>query len=81
MIAATAAGLVLLQVPNASVRIQMAYRQAALFVGFLHDLSPAGFARRMDAILDGHPFAEAVAAGYQTDLDALWMRFLQARRN
>jgi hypothetical protein len=59
-------------------RIQMAYRQAALFVAFLHDTSPAGVARMMDTVLDGHPFAEAVMVGYETDIDALWTQFLQA---
>jgi hypothetical protein len=41
----------------------MAYRNAELFVAFLHDTNPAGFARMMNAGLDDHPFAEAVTAG------------------
>ena len=56
----------------------MAYRQAGLLVTFLRDTNPAGFARMMNAILDGHPLAEAVATGYETDLHTLWLRFVQA---
>jgi len=64
--------------PNTSFRILMAYRQAELFVTFLHDTNPDAFARMMNAILDGYPFAEAVMTGYETDLHKLWSRFVQA---
>jgi hypothetical protein len=67
--------------PNTSFRILMAYRQAGLFVTFLHDTNPYGFARMMNAILDGYPFAEAVMTGYETDLHKLWSRFVQANEN
>ena len=60
---------------NTSFRTQLAYRQAGLFVAFLHDTDAAGFARMMNAILDGRPFVEAVKAGYDTDLQTLWSRF------
>jgi hypothetical protein len=66
------------EVPDTSFRIQMAYRQAGLFVAFLHQTDTAGFARMMDAILDGRPFAEAVTTGYGTDLQTLWLRFVEA---
>ena len=69
------------QVPDTSFRTLMAYRQAGLFVTFLHDTDPVGFARMMNAILDGRPLAEAVMAGYETDLHALWLRFVQAKQN
>jgi hypothetical protein len=69
------------EIPDTSFRIQMAYRQAGLFVAFLHDVNPDGFARMMDAVLDGRPLAEAAATGYQTDLPMLWSRFVQANRN
>jgi hypothetical protein len=69
------------EIPNTSFRMLMAYRQAGLFVTFLHDTNPAGFARMMNAILDGHPLAEAVTTGYETDLHALWSRFVQANEN
>jgi hypothetical protein len=59
----------------------MAYRQAGLFVTFMHDSNPAGFARMMAAVLDGRPFAEAVTAGYGKSLDALWSDFLRANDN
>ena len=66
------------EVPDTSRRIEMAYRQAGMFVAFLRDTSPAAFDAMMRAILDGRPFAEAVQAGYQTDLQALWLRFVQS---
>ena len=66
------------EIPDTSFRVQMAYRQAGLFVTFLHETNSAGFARMMNAILDGHPLAEAVPTGYETDLHELWLRFAQA---
>jgi hypothetical protein len=66
------------QSANASFRVQLAYRQAGMFVAYLRDSNPLGFARMMDAVLDGRSFAEAVTAGYQEDLPSLWLRFVQA---
>jgi len=63
--------------PETAARIQMAYRQAGLFVAFLRDTDPVGFARMMNAVLDGRPFAEAVTTGYETDLHTLWLRFVR----
>jgi hypothetical protein len=65
------------QTDSTSFRIQMAYRQAGLFVAFLHEMDPAGFARMMDAVMDGRPFAECVTTGYRADLQALWSRFVE----
>lgn len=65
------------EIPDTSFRIQLAYRQAGMFVTFLHDTNPVGFARMMDAILDSRPFAEAVTIGYETDLQKLWLRFVR----
>ena len=48
---------------------------------FLHDTNPDGFARMINAILDGYSLAEAVMTGYETDLDKLWSRFVQANEN
>jgi hypothetical protein len=56
----------------------LAYRQAGMFVAYLRDSDGPGFARMMDAILDGRPFVEAVAAGYPKDIHALWRQFAQA---
>jgi len=69
------------QISDTSFRILLAYRQAGLFVTFLHDTNPVGFARMMNAILDSRPLAEAVATGYETDLHTLWSRFVQAEQN
>jgi hypothetical protein len=56
----------------------MAYRQAGMFVTFLRDSDTPGFARMMNAILEGHPFVEAVNVGYQQDVQSLWQKFVQA---
>lgn len=61
-----------------SHQIVMAYRQAGMFVAYLHDFDTPGFARMMDAILDGRPFADAVTAGYRQDVHSLWQKFAQA---
>jgi hypothetical protein len=62
-------------------RVMMGYRQAALFVTFLHDKNAAGFARTMAAVLDGRQFAAAVMAGYGRDLWTLWADFLRANES
>jgi hypothetical protein len=56
----------------------LAYRQAGMFVAYLHDSDAPGFARMMNAILDGRPFVEAVLVGYQQDVNALWQKFAAA---
>jgi hypothetical protein len=61
-----------------SDRTVMAYRQAGMFVSFLHDTDTPGFARMMNAILDGRPFAEAVDTGYHQDVQSLWQKFATA---
>jgi hypothetical protein len=65
------------EVPDTSLRVQMAYRQAGLFVAYLRDSDPAAFATMMQALLDGQPFGEAVETGYHTGLQSLWLRFLK----
>ena len=64
-----------LQNATASHQTVMAYRQAGMFVSWLHDSDSAGFARLMNAVLDGRPFVEAVDAGYHQDVHALWEKF------
>jgi len=61
-----------------SHQIVTAYRQAGMFVSWLRDADAPGFARMMDAILDGRSFAQAVAAGYDQDVRSLWQKFAQA---
>jgi hypothetical protein len=46
-----------------------------MFVACLPDSAAHGFARMMDAILDGRSFAEAVDAGYRRDVRSLWQQF------
>jgi hypothetical protein len=61
-----------------SHRTVMAYRQAGMFVSFLHDSDTPGFVRMMNAILDRRPFVEAVDAGYHQDVQSLWQKFAEA---
>jgi hypothetical protein len=68
------------ETPNGS-RIMMGYRQAGLFVTFLHDRDAAGFAGMMAAVLDGRQFGAAVMAGYGRDLGTLWADFLRANES
>jgi hypothetical protein len=56
----------------------LAYRQAGMFVAYLHDSDAPAFARMMNAILDGRPFVEAVTAGYRQDVHSLWQKFAEA---
>jgi hypothetical protein len=60
-----------------SHQIVMAYRQAGMFVSWLHDSDAPGFARVMESILDGRSFVQAVDAGYHQDVQALWQKFTQ----
>jgi hypothetical protein len=63
---------------TASDRTVMAYRQAGMFVSYLHDTDTPGFARMMNAILDGRPFVEAVDTGYHRNVQSLWQQFATA---
>jgi hypothetical protein len=60
-----------------SHQIVMAYRQAGMFVSYLHDSDAPGFARMINAILDGRPLVEAVTVGYRHDVHSLWQQFAQ----
>lgn len=66
------------EIANPSNRTLMAYRQAGLFVAYLHDSNPQGFSHMMAAVLDGRPFAEAVKMAYEAYLRALWLEFTRA---
>lgn len=63
------------EIPLDATRAHMAYRQAGLFVAYLHDTDPSSFAEMMEMILRRRPFAEAVEAAYALDLPTLWSRF------
>jgi hypothetical protein len=60
-----------------SHRTVLAYRQAGMFVAYLHDFDRPGFARMMNAILDGRRFVEAVDVGYRQDVHSLWQKFAE----
>jgi hypothetical protein len=50
-----------------------------MFVAYLHDSDAPGFARMMNAILDGRPFVDAVDVGYRQDVNALWQKFAERK--
>jgi hypothetical protein len=62
--------------PQSAMRVQMAYRQAGLFVTFLRDTDAAAFTRMMQDIEDDKPFKDAVVAAYGTNVFVLWSRFV-----
>jgi hypothetical protein len=64
------------RIPRDAQRIEMAYRQAGLFVTWLHDTDPAAFAAMLQAIEDARPFKDAVPAAYGATLPVLWSRFV-----
>jgi hypothetical protein len=55
--------------------VVLAYRQAGMFVTYLHDSDGPAFASMMNDILDGRSFVEAVTVGYHADIQSLWKRF------
>ena len=57
--------------------VVLAYRQAGMFVTYLHDSDGRAFGLMMNAILDGLPFTTAIAMGYGEDIQALWNKFVQ----
>jgi hypothetical protein len=57
--------------------VVLAYREAAMFVGYLRESDRPGFDRMMNAILDDRPFKEAVTVGYHNDARSLWERFIR----
>ena len=63
-----------------SHRTVMAYRQAGMFVTFLRDSDPPGFARMMNAVLEGRRFVEAINAGYRRDVQSVCQQFAQAEQ-
>lgn len=66
-----------------SFRQRMAYRQAALFIGWLRERDPAAFSRMMRALEGGAPFDAAFAAEFHGSPARRWADFaaaLQASR-
>ncbi|MBR0751655.1 hypothetical protein JQ604_05635 [Bradyrhizobium jicamae] len=53
----------------------LAYREAGLFVSYLHESDRAAFDRMMKDVLDGRTFAEAMRDAYHSDAKELWEKF------
>jgi len=56
--------------------VVLAYREAGMFVNYLRESDRPAFDRTMNAVLDDHPFTEAVAVGYHDDVRSLWQKFI-----
>jgi len=55
-----------------SVPPQMPYKQADMFVAYLRDRNDEGFKTMLSELLNGQSFENALFAGYDTNLGALW---------
>jgi hypothetical protein len=51
-----------------------------MFVNYLRESNEPAFDRMMNAILDDHPFMEAVTIGYHDDVRSLWEKFISSDR-
>ena len=49
-----------------------------MFVNYLRESDGQAFDRMMNAILDGHTFAEAMTVGYHDDVRSLWQKFIKS---
>jgi hypothetical protein len=58
--------------------VVLAYREAGMFVNYLRESNEPAFDRMMNAILDDHPFTEAVIVGYHDDVRSLWQTFIKS---
>jgi hypothetical protein len=59
----------------------MYYRQASLFVGFLHDTDPGAFDQLLGRVKSRERFGDAVQASYHKPLWLLWQDFLGSLPN
>lgn len=58
--------------------VVLAYREAGMFVNYLRESDRPAFGRMMKAILDDHPFREALAVGYDDNVQSLWQKFIKS---
>jgi len=63
--------------PDTPSRGAMAHREAVMFAAFLQESNPSAFARMLQAIRDGRPFAEVAQASYGVSENALWEEFVE----
>jgi len=63
--------------PDTPSRGAMAHREAVMFAAFLQESNPSAFARMLQAIRDGRPFAEAAQVSYGVSENALWEAFVE----
>jgi hypothetical protein len=56
------------------------YRQAELFVKFMHDYDPGAFERMLGIIAGGVALSEAIESSYREALSVLWKRFLDDQK-
>jgi hypothetical protein len=56
-------------------RAHMAYRQAGMFVGWLHDRDQKAFAALLDRVVNGESFRSAFAASFGVSVALAWREF------
>jgi hypothetical protein len=54
----------------------MYYRQAAMFVGYLHKRNPAAFHLFLTSLEQGEDFSSAITTAYDDSVNDLWRDFL-----
>lgn len=59
------------------LRVHMAYRQAGLFVAYLHDSNAAAFNALLDRLYTGERFKAAFEASYKSTVAQAWLRFVE----
>lgn len=59
--------------------VVLGYREAGMFVDYLRESDRPAFDRMMNAILDDHPFADAVTTSYHDNAQSLWEAFIKTR--
>jgi hypothetical protein len=59
--------------------VVLAYREAGMFVTYLHESNRPAFNRMMNAIFNGSSFSEAMIIGYHDDAPSLWLKFVASR--
>lgn len=63
-----------------NLKPHMYYRQAEIFVGYIHDINPAAFELFLIAIEQGKSFSMAMESTYGENVDLLWKQFIVKTR-
>ena len=56
---------------------QMYYRQAGMFVQYLHDSDPIAFTHLLEALKNTKDLQQAWSIAYKKNLDEMWLQFVK----